>query len=77
MFRSNVGSIFFHSTALSRRDQQIIRMLAADRTEEAKEMATRFGFLNYDGPRLKPNREREEPEEKLQSLNFKIPWLDG
>ncbi len=67
----------FHSTALSRREQQIIRMLAADRAEEAKELATRFGFLNYDGPRLKPNRERKELEEKLQSLNFKIPWLDG
>ena len=66
----------FHSTALSRREQQIIRMLAADRPEEAKELATQFGFLNYDGPRLKPNRERKELEEKLQSLNFKIPWLD-
>ena len=67
----------FHSTALSRREQQIIRMLAADRPEEAKELATRFGLLNYDGSRLKPNRERKELENKLQSLNFKIPWLDG
>ncbi len=67
----------FHSTALSRREQQIIRTLAADRPEEAKELAARFGLLNYDGPRLKPNRERKELEEKLQSLNFKIPWLDG
>ena len=67
----------FHSTALSRREQEIIRMLAAGRPEQARELATRFGLLNYDGPRLKPNRERRELEEKLQSLNFKIPWLDG
>ena len=67
----------FHSTALSRREQQIIRMLAAGQPEEAKELATQFGFLKYDGPRLKPNRERRELEDKLQSLNFKIPWLDG
>ena len=50
----------FHSTALSRREQQIIRMLAADRPEEAKALASQFGLLNYDGPRLKPNRERRE-----------------
>jgi len=67
----------FHSTALSRREQQIIRMLAADRPGEARELATQFGLLNYDGPRLKPNRERKELEQKLQSLNFRIPWLDG
>ena len=67
----------FHSTALSRREQEIIRMLAAGRPEQARELATRFGLLRYDGPRLKPNRERRELEEKLQSLNFKIPWLDG
>ena len=67
----------FHSATLSRREQQIIRMLAAGRPEEARELATQFGFLNYDGLRLKPNRERKELEEKLQSLNFKIPWLDG
>ena len=67
----------FHSTALSRREQQIIRMLAAGRPEDARELAAQFGLLNYDGPRLKPNRERRELEAKLQSLNFKIPWLDG
>ena len=67
----------FHSTALSRREQQIIRSLAAGRPEDAKRLAGEFGFLNYDGPRLKPNRERRELEEKLQSLNFTIPWLDG
>ena len=66
----------FHSATLSRREQQIIRMLAANRPEEAKALAGQFGFLNYDGPRLKPNRERKELEDKLQSLNFKIPWLD-
>ena len=67
----------FHSATLSRREQQIIRMLAANRPDEAKALAGQFGFLNYDGPRLKPNRERKELEDKLQSLNFKIPWLDG
>lgn len=67
----------FHSTALSRREQQIIRMLAAGRPNEATALASQFGLLNYDGPRLKPNRERRELEEKLQSLSFKIPWLDG
>ena len=66
----------FHSATLSRREQQIIRMLAANRPDEAKALAGQFGFLNYDGPRLKPNRERKELEDKLQSLNFKIPWLD-
>ena len=65
----------FHSTALSRREQQIIRSLAAGRPEAAKKLAGEFGFLNYDGPRLKPNRERKELEEKLRSLNFTIPWL--
>ena len=67
----------FHSTALSRREQEVIRMLAAGRPEDAKKLAGEFGFLNYDGPRLKPNRERKELEEKLRSLNFKIPWLDS
>jgi thymidylate synthase (FAD) len=67
----------FHSATLSRREQQIIRALAANRPDEAKALAGQFGFLNYDGPRLKPNRERKELEDKLQSLNFKIPWLDG
>ncbi|MCY3756588.1 MAG: FAD-dependent thymidylate synthase [Acidobacteria bacterium] len=67
----------FHSTALSRREQEIIRMLAAGRPGEARDLATQFGLLNYDGPRLKPNRERRELEQKLQSLNFKVPWLDG
>lgn len=67
----------FYSTTLSGREQEIIRMLTANRPEEAKELAGQFGFLNYDGPRLKPNRERKELEDKLQSLNFKIPWLDG
>ncbi len=66
----------FHSATLSRREQQIVRVLAANRPEEAKALAGQFGFLNYDGPRLKPNRERKELEDKLQSLNFKIPWLD-
>ena len=51
-------------------------LLAANRPDEAKALAGQFGFLNYDGPRLKPNRERKELEDKLQSLNFKIPWLD-
>ena len=66
-----------HATALSRREQEIIRMLAAGRPGEARELAAQFGLLGYDGPRLKPNRERRELEEKLQSLNFSIPWLDG
>lgn len=67
----------FHATALSRREQQIIRLLAAGRLEQAKALAVRFGLLNHDGPRLKPNRERRELEEKLQSLNFEIPWREG
>ena len=28
-------------------------------------------------PASNQNRERKELEDKLQSLNFKIPWLDG
>ncbi len=65
-----------HSATLSRPEQRIIRMLAANRQEEATALAGQFGFLNYDGKRLKPNRERKELEDKLESLNFKIPWLD-
>ena len=48
----------FHSATLSRREQQIIRMLAANRPDEAKALAGQFGFLNYDGPRLKPGEDR-------------------
>ncbi len=66
----------FHSATLSGREQQIIRLLAAHRPEEAKVLAGQFGFLNYDGTRLKGNRERKELEDKLKSLNFKIPWLN-
>ena len=67
----------FHSATSPAGSSRFIRMLAANRPDEAKALASKFGFLNYDGPRLKPNRERKELEDKLQSLNFKIPWLDG
>lgn len=66
-----------HSAILTKQEKEIIRTLATHDHEEAESIARKFGFLKYDGPRLKPNRERKELEDKLQSLNFKIPWLDG
>ena len=65
-----------HSTTLTRQELEVIRLLAARSWEEARALASRFGWLSYDGSRLKRNREREELENKLKSLNFPIPWLD-
>jgi len=65
-----------HSTRFSLQEQKIIRALAANSLEEARSLATQFGFLSYDDSGLKPNRERKELEAKLTFLNFNIPWRD-
>jgi thymidylate synthase (FAD) len=62
--------------ALSRLEIEIVSALAAGDEGKALELAEGFGWLNRDGKRLKPNRERSELEEKLERLGLPLPWRD-
>ena len=64
-----------HSVNLSRLEQEIIRAIAANQFEKAELLAEESGILSYEGIKPKRNRERQEVEKKLSSLNFKIPWV--
>ena len=63
-----------HSMNLSQLEQEVIRAVAEKQLKTAESLAEKFGLLSYDGIKLKRNRERQELEEKLRSLNLKIPW---
>ncbi len=64
-----------HATHLSRLEQAIVGALAAGDAERARAVASEHGLLNTtDDGRLKPNRERQELEEKLTALGVRVPW---
>jgi thymidylate synthase (FAD) len=64
----------FHATNLSRLEEEIIKALASGQPEEAKNLAVKFGLLNYGPEGLRRNRERQELEAKLKKFQLEIPW---
>ncbi len=62
------------ATSLSRLEAEIIRAIQSGNPTNAKELAIEFGLLPPEGQPVKRNREREDLEAKLQSLNIPIPW---
>jgi thymidylate synthase (FAD) len=63
-----------NASSLSRLEVEIIRAIQSGNPSEAKELAVEFGLLPRDGTPVKRNREREDLEAKLLSLNIPIPW---
>ena len=63
-----------NASSLSRLEVEIIRSIQGGKLNEAKELAIEFGLLPADGKPVKRNREREDLEAKLKSLNIRIPW---
>ena len=59
---------------LSRLESQIIALLTAGYTGDAIAEAEKAGLLEQTQQGLQRNREREELESKLRSLNLTIPW---
>jgi thymidylate synthase (FAD) len=62
--------------ALSRLEIEIVSALAGGDAAKALELADGFGWLRRDDRGLKPNRERNELEEKLERLGLPRPWKD-
>ncbi len=62
-----------HAQRFSRIDLEIIGHIASGHPEKAVAYAVKRGLLSKSGEPLR-NRERQELEEKLKSLNIKIPW---
>jgi len=64
-----------HATRLSRLETAIVAALASGDAERARALAAEHGLLNAaeDG-RLRPNRERDELEEKLVAFGLRAPW---
>jgi len=66
----------FNAKNFSDIEFQIMAELNAGNADKAKAMLEQNGMLKYrDGKRIR-NRERNELEDKLRSLNISIPWLD-
>ena len=63
-----------NATALSRLEVEIIRAIQSGNLSQAKELAVEFGLLPPEGEPIKKNRERQDLEEKLHSLNIPVPW---
>lgn len=63
-----------NASSLSRLEIEIIKSIQSGKLSEATELAIEFGLLPPDGKPLKRNREREDLEAKLSSLNIAIPW---
>ncbi len=63
-----------NASSLSRIEIEIIKSIQSGNPEEAKELAVEFGLLPPDGKPVKRNREREDLEATLMSLNIPVPW---
>ena len=63
-----------NASSLSRLEIEIIKSIQSGKPAEAKELAIEFGLLPPDGKPVKRNREREDLETKLMSLNIPVPW---
>lgn len=66
----------FHATSFSRLESALLKHIINKEQQTAIELAESFGWLNYDGEKLKRNRERSEFEEKLETLGLEKPWKD-
>jgi thymidylate synthase (FAD) len=63
-----------NASSLSSQEIEIIRSIQSGNPSHATELAIEYGLLPPDGKPVKRNREREDLESKLASLNFPIPW---
>lgn len=63
------------SQVLSRLDKELLAKLIGGDAEAATELAESYGWLQRDETGLKPNRERQEFEEKARSLGIEPTWL--
>lgn len=63
-----------NASSLSRLEIEIIKSIQSGKPTEAKELAIECGLLPPDGKPVKRNREREDLEAKLMSLNIPVPW---
>jgi len=63
-----------NASSLSRLEIEIIKAIQSGNPAHAKELAVEYGLLPPDGKPVKRNREREDLESKLASLNISIPW---
>jgi thymidylate synthase (FAD) len=64
----------FHSQHLSRIEQEMIRVIQTNDKQAILQKGIDFGLLGSGDNILKKSREREELEEKLNSLGIPIPW---
>lgn len=60
----------------SRQEMEILKLVTAGKSEDAKRVADEFGWLAKDEKTggYKRHRERGEFEAKLKTLNLKVPW---
>ncbi len=63
-----------NAASLSHLEVEIIKAIQSGNSSQAKELAVEFGLLPPEGHPTKRNREREDLEEKLKSLNIPVPW---
>jgi thymidylate synthase (FAD) len=66
----------FKATSLSAFESTLLKSIISGQSEDTIEKATSLGWLNYDGDKLKPNRERTEFEAKLNELGLNVPWIN-
>jgi len=64
----------YEATGLSALETQLLPLIIGGESKTVIEKAKSFGWLNYDGEKLKSNRERAEFEQKLEQWGLKIPW---
>lgn len=64
-----------NSMTLSRLDIAVIEGIHKFGSQEAMATASMFGWLEREGGKLKPNRERDEFEVKANRLGINAPWI--
>jgi thymidylate synthase (FAD) len=64
----------FNATGLSALEFELLKIIISGDRESALQKAKSFGWLEYDGEKLKRNRERAEFEQKLAEFGLEVPW---
>ena len=64
-----------NSLELSSMEVQLLKLIAAQKNEEAIALADQLGWLKRTDGVLKAHRERNEFESKLSVLEIKAPWM--
>jgi thymidylate synthase (FAD) len=59
---------------LSKKENEIIREISSGNSNKAIELARQYGWISYEGGKIKKHLERMEMDEKLRRLNLTIPW---